>query len=95
MRGLLARDGGGMSCALHGAAGGRSLLARDGEGRRACAVWQACVARWRVDGVGVAVCVCRVGAWRHMLATAAARSQESRRANAVRLTLLRMASVGL
>ena len=32
-------------------------------------------------------CVCRVGAWRHKLATAGARSQESRRANAVRLTL--------
>ena len=33
---------------------------------------------------GVCVSVCRVGAWRHMLETAAARSQQSRRANAVR-----------
>ena len=76
-------------CLGRGVAGVRGSLARDGRGMRVrmCGVAgvRSLLARgWR--GCGSA-CVCRVGAWRHMLATAGARSQESRRANAVRLTL--------
>lgn len=47
---------------------------------------------WRRCG---SVRVCRVGAWRHMLETAGVRSQESRRANAVRPILRLTVSVGL
>ncbi len=70
--------GGQTPCASSCARGGAQR--RLGSGRMSVA----CAARWRVDGGGWCVCVCRVGAWRHMLEAAEARSQESRQANAVR-----------